>query len=70
MIDFDDKLNELIDEWKEQTARQIRCQNEGTDHDLCSNCNEQLYFCDCADRLAQKILEFHFGFDDFEEEIH
>jgi predicted sulfurtransferase len=68
MMGFDERLSVLIEEWRQQTARQIRCQNEGTDHDLCPKCNEQLYFCDCADRMAQTILELQFGFTDFEEE--
>lgn len=62
MVKLNKILNDKIAEWKEQTARQIRCQNEGTDHDLCPHCNEQLYWCDCATRIAQTILEFHFGF--------
>ena len=64
---FDKRLISMIDNWKKQTGRQIECQNEGSDHDLCPKCNEQLYFCDCADRMAQRILELQFGFNDFEE---
>lgn len=65
---FDQRLGTWITEWKNQVGKQIECQNKEADHDICPNCDEQLYFCDCACQMAEKILELQFGYDDFLDE--
>lgn len=65
---FDERLKPLIEKWKEQTGKQIKCQTEDDDQTYCTDCDRQLFFCECPQLTAQKILELEFGFDDFEEE--
>lgn len=66
-LDLDDRLKPLVEEWKEKTGMQIRCQNDNDDFALCPECDSQLFFCDCSQIAAQKILELQFGFDDFND---
>lgn len=58
-MNLDEQLEQWTTEWKIQTKKQL----EATDHDICPKCKDQLYFCDCAQRMAQYILELHYGID-------
>lgn len=43
----------------------VKILNRADDHTRCPECKDQVLFCDCTGRLAEKIL---FGLDDWLDE--
>lgn len=46
------ELAEKIHEWQWLCEKQ----ENADDHTICPKCREQLYFCDCLERMAREIL--------------